>query len=82
MGSEFDTKLKTWTDLDNRRKNDPMSGRRADEALMALVDHINANKASLTADQVSQAVAEIKKRNLLPYWNYCREHLTSIGIEL
>lgn len=56
-------------------------GRKADEQMMALCEHMKANKASIPDAQRQKVLSTLKAMNLRPYWSYCREHMLDIGLE-
>lgn len=78
--SPIDALITRLREADKGRKGNPVVGREADEAMMALCQYVKDHPQMPKADR-DRAVKSIKALNLRPYWNYCREHMLDIGLE-
>lgn len=77
---QLDEHVKKLLAADKERRN-PAMGRKADEQMMALCEHMKAHKASIPDAQWQKTLTTLKAMNLRPYWSYCREHMFDIGLE-
>lgn len=68
-------------ELDRARGVDPIQGRKADEAMMALCQFFKDRRGTLAAATQKRILETLRSMNLRPYWNYCREHLLDAGLE-
>lgn len=78
---ELETHLKRLLDEDKKRQKNPMGGKIADEAMMALCQFLKDHQKTLDAATREKTIKTLKGMNLRPYWNYCREHMLDIGLD-